>query len=75
MKTLVQAVYEAVKKSYHGFPASANPKNTPRQVPVLKKKEPEYCKSCGGYGEHGYEEDSGKPYTCYRCGGTGYEKG
>ena len=29
------------------------------------------CTSCGGVGDHGYEEESGLPYTCHGCGGTG----
>ncbi len=29
------------------------------------------CESCGGEGYHGIEEDSGSPYTCYACYGTG----
>ena len=29
------------------------------------------CESCGGEGHHGYEQDSGNPFTCYACGGTG----
>lgn len=30
------------------------------------------CPSCGGYGDHGIEEDTGFLYICYRCGGMGY---
>ena len=32
---------------------------------------PDYCESCGGWGDHGFEEDSGNPYVCHACGGTG----
>ncbi len=30
-----------------------------------------WCDNCGGWGDHGFEEDSGLPYICYSCGGTG----
>lgn len=30
------------------------------------------CPSCGGYGDHGIEEESGCAYVCYRCGGDGF---
>lgn len=30
-----------------------------------------YCESCGGFGDHGVEEDTGCLYVCYACGGTG----
>jgi DnaJ-class molecular chaperone len=36
-----------------------------------KKNELEYCPSCGGFGNHGFEEESGNEYICYACGGTG----
>lgn len=29
------------------------------------------CPSCGGFGDHGYEEETGRELTCYACGGTG----
>ena len=29
------------------------------------------CESCGGWGYHGIEEESGLPYVCYSCCGTG----
>jgi hypothetical protein len=29
------------------------------------------CLSCKGEGDHGFEEESGLPYVCHRCGGTG----
>jgi hypothetical protein len=32
---------------------------------------PDYCESCEGEGYHGFEEESGNPYMCYACGGTG----
>lgn len=32
---------------------------------------PDYCESCGGFGDHGFEEETGNPYVCYACGGTG----
>lgn len=28
------------------------------------------CQSCGGFGDHGTDED-GCLYVCYGCGGTG----
>ena len=28
------------------------------------------CESCGGFGDHGVDED-GCLYVCYGCGGTG----
>lgn len=34
-------------------------------------KDNNICPSCGGEGAHGYEEESGLPYTCYACAGTG----
>ena len=34
----------------------------------------EVCESCGGEGYHGIEEESGMPYTCYACYGTGISK-
>lgn len=30
------------------------------------------CPSCDGEGCHGYEAESGLPFTCYACGGTGW---
>ena len=30
------------------------------------------CESCGGFGDHGYEEETGCAYTCYACYGTGF---
>ena len=32
---------------------------------------PDYCESCGGEGYHGFEEETGNPYVCYACAGTG----
>ena len=33
------------------------------------------CPSCGGFGDHGLDED-GRLYVCYGCGGTGkYNEG
>ena len=32
---------------------------------------PDYCESCGGWGDHGFEEESCNPYVCFACGGTG----
>ena len=29
------------------------------------------CTNCSGEGHHGFEEDSGMPYTCYTCYGAG----
>ena len=29
------------------------------------------CTSCGGWGDHGLEEETGCLYTCYACYGTG----
>lgn len=29
------------------------------------------CPSCGGFGDHGVEEESGCLYVCYACGGSG----
>jgi len=29
------------------------------------------CPSCEGAGDHGIEEETGCPYICYACGGTG----
>jgi hypothetical protein len=31
----------------------------------------ETCESCGGFGDHGIEEETGCLYTCYCCYGTG----
>jgi hypothetical protein len=31
---------------------------------------PDYCESCGGFGDHGLDEED-KIYICYACGGTG----
>jgi endogenous inhibitor of DNA gyrase (YacG/DUF329 family) len=39
---------------------------------AMGKKEPMVtCPNCGGDGYTGIEEDSGRPYTCYRCCETG----
>ena len=35
------------------------------------EEKPDYCESCGGFGDHGVEEDTGCLYVCYACGGTG----
>ena len=32
------------------------------------------CNSCDGYGNHGYEPETGLEFTCYACGGTGIRK-
>jgi hypothetical protein len=38
----------------------------------VKKVEPsDDCDSCGGWGDHGVEEETGCLYVCYACGGTG----
>jgi len=29
------------------------------------------CPSCGGEGDHGVEEGTGRLYVCHQCGGTG----
>jgi hypothetical protein len=29
------------------------------------------CMRCGGWGDHGFEEETGRLYTCYACCGTG----
>jgi hypothetical protein len=29
------------------------------------------CMRCGGWGDHGVEEETGCLYTCYACGETG----
>lgn len=29
------------------------------------------CTSCGGWGDHGFEEETGFLYTCHACFGTG----
>jgi DnaJ-class molecular chaperone len=29
------------------------------------------CPRCDGFGDDGIEEESGHPYTCFYCGGTG----
>ena len=34
-------------------------------------KVPDYCESCDGFGDHGIEEETGRLYICYSCGGTG----
>jgi hypothetical protein len=34
------------------------------------EKTPDYCESCGGFGDHGLDEED-KIYICYACGGTG----
>jgi len=35
------------------------------------EKTPDYCESCDGFGDHGVEEETGRLYICYSCGGTG----
>lgn len=30
-----------------------------------------FCPKCDGMGDTGYEEESGMPFVCYACGGTG----
>jgi hypothetical protein len=32
----------------------------------------EQCLRCDGHGYQGFEEDSGKPFTCFACCETGY---
>lgn len=29
------------------------------------------CPSCDGFGDHGVEEETGRLYICFGCGGTG----
>ena len=45
-----------------------------RQIMEKQSERNEVCESCGGFGDHGYEEESGMPYTCYACYGTGISK-
>lgn len=45
-----------------------NPRREPPPVP----KGLEICERCGGQGYDGFEEDSGKPFSCYACGESGY---
>lgn len=37
----------------------------------LQAEELGTCTTCDGYGDHGFEEETGCLYTCYGCGGTG----
>lgn len=37
----------------------------------MAKIEMSDCPSCGGFGDHGVEEESGCLYVCYCCGGSG----
>ena len=32
---------------------------------------PDYCERCDGEGYDGFEEETGNPYVCYACCGTG----
>ena len=45
-----------------------------RQIMEKQSERNEVCESCGGEGYHGIEEESGMPYTCYACYGTGISK-
>ena len=45
-----------------------------RQIMEKQSEHNEVCESCGGFGDHGIEEESGMPYTCYACCGVGTVK-
>lgn len=63
-------VVKPVKKALHGKrPTERILARSGIEEAIDDPKVP--CPSCGGHGNHGFEEESGNPYDCYRCYGEG----